>query len=148
MKLDEQGRLHCEDGAAVQYPDGWGVYSWHGVRVSEEIITGTLTFEQIMAEENAEIKRVMIEKFGEGAFVEALGVKPIDVSEWGSLYRVDYDDTEPLVLVRVVDPSTDRVYYNQCPPVDDDGRKMVRAKQAVAWRFGMREDDYMPLLQA
>jgi len=35
---DEEGRLHCEDKKALEYPDGWGVYSWHGVRVPDFVI--------------------------------------------------------------------------------------------------------------
>jgi hypothetical protein len=33
IKLDQEQRLHCEDGPAVAYEDGWGVYACHGVRV-------------------------------------------------------------------------------------------------------------------
>lgn len=32
---DEQGRLHCNTGAAIRYPDGFSVFAIHGVRVPE-----------------------------------------------------------------------------------------------------------------
>lgn len=35
LSRDERGRLHAEDGPAIQYPDGWGVWAWHGVRVPQ-----------------------------------------------------------------------------------------------------------------
>jgi hypothetical protein len=30
LRLDPQGRPHCETGPALQYPDGWDVWAWHG----------------------------------------------------------------------------------------------------------------------
>ena len=33
IHMDEEGRLHNDKDAAIKYPDGWGVYAWHGVRV-------------------------------------------------------------------------------------------------------------------
>ncbi|MFI0821066.1 DUF6924 domain-containing protein [Streptomyces sp. NPDC021098] len=33
---DGQGRLHCETGPAIAYPDGFAVWSWHGVRLPRE----------------------------------------------------------------------------------------------------------------
>jgi hypothetical protein len=148
LNFDAEDRLHGDGHPSITFPDGWAIYHWHGLRVSEDIIMKPISFDQIMAEENAEIKRVMIERFGENNFVKSLSVEPLDASEWGKFYRVDYGDTEPLCLVRVVDPSTDRVYFNQVPPVDDSGQPMLRAKQAIAWRFGLSEQEYMPLIEA
>jgi hypothetical protein len=63
---DENFRLHCENGLALAYPDGWGIYAWHGVRVPAKVIMAPqeITIEEICAEENAEIRRVMIERMG------------------------------------------------------------------------------------
>ncbi|MBQ0849430.1 hypothetical protein J8N05_14590 [Streptomyces sp. BH-SS-21] len=33
---DSDGRLHSETGPAVVYPDGFALWAWHGVRLSEE----------------------------------------------------------------------------------------------------------------
>ena len=35
---DTHGRLHCADGPALRYRDGWSVYSWKGVRTPAWII--------------------------------------------------------------------------------------------------------------
>jgi len=32
IKLDDDGHLHCEDGPAIEYPDGFKVYALHGER--------------------------------------------------------------------------------------------------------------------
>jgi hypothetical protein len=33
LRTDALGRLHCQDGPALRYPDGWSVYAWKGVEV-------------------------------------------------------------------------------------------------------------------
>jgi len=38
LHRDGQGRLHSETGAAVVYPDGYGVHAWHGTRVPADLI--------------------------------------------------------------------------------------------------------------
>jgi hypothetical protein len=117
--------------------------------VSEDVIMKPITFEQIMTEQNAEIKRVMIERFGEDKFVESLGGEPVDDNpQFGKLYRIDYGDSEPLVLVRVECPSTGRIYFNQCPPEDDNGQPILRARQALAWRFSLSEEEYLPIVES
>jgi hypothetical protein len=67
---NSRGQLHSHDGMAVQYPDGWGVWAWHGVRVNEQIILrpDSLTAQQIAQEPNAQVRQVMVERAGiEGA---------------------------------------------------------------------------------
>ncbi len=63
---DAQGRLHSETRLAIAWPDGWGVYSWHGVRVPAWLIEHPeqITAEKIDQEPNAAIRRVMIARFG------------------------------------------------------------------------------------
>jgi hypothetical protein len=48
------------------YPDGWSIYAWHGVRVPSFVIEQpeTITVDQITKEENAEVRRVMVERMG------------------------------------------------------------------------------------
>ena len=36
-------RLHCDDGPAVVWPDGWGVYAIHGVRVPRQVVEAPAT---------------------------------------------------------------------------------------------------------
>ncbi len=59
-------RLHCDNGPAVSFRDGWGLYYWHGYRIptSHEWIIrdrNQITAEKIMAEPNAELRRIMCE---------------------------------------------------------------------------------------
>src|ERR1019366_2626096 len=52
LNRDEDNRLHSETGMAIRYPDGWGIYSIHGVVVPEDVILapGKQTIEQIRSE--------------------------------------------------------------------------------------------------
>ncbi len=63
---DDRGRLHCENGPALQYPDGWGIWAWHGVFVSQDMIEHPekITISQITDEQNEEVRRIMIERMG------------------------------------------------------------------------------------
>lgn len=114
LNRDEQGRLHCEDGPAVMYPDGWCVWSIHGVLVSEQIVMSpeTLTADQIQKEDNEEVRRIMIERFGWEKYLKESGAKVADK-------RVNDRDTQEEVLYVLdggmrrfvcVDPSTGRKY--------------------------------------
>ena len=80
INRDAQGRLHCEHGKAIEYRDGWGFYAIHGVRVPEQVVMSpeTLTVTQVQTEENAEVRRVMIERMGYDRYVSEAGLKVID----------------------------------------------------------------------
>ena len=73
-------RLHNDSGPAVAFRDGWGVWAIHGVRLTEQIVMRpeTLTPADIMAINNAEVRRVAIERFGWPEFVEAAGLILVD----------------------------------------------------------------------
>jgi hypothetical protein len=104
IRRDEQGRLHREDGAAVSFRDGWGVHAWHGVRVPPDIIEHPelITIEQINACTNAEIRRVMIERYGQDRYLVHSGAEEISRDQFGTLYRKDIEGDESLVMVRVL----------------------------------------------
>lgn len=142
LRRDEQGRLHNPDGPAVLYRDGWGVYAWHGVRLSpgnEWIITdpAQLAPQRILDEQNAELRRVMLERYTPQKFIQEVNADKIDKNGDYVLYRAPFPD-EPLMMLRCVDPSTGREYYLRVPPT------MQSAWQAVAWTFGMDEAEYAP----
>ena len=146
--VDLQGRLHREDGPALLCRDGFTVFAWHGVRVPDDIIEqpGTITVQRIETEKNVEIRRIMIERYGQAKFLTDSGTKPIHQDDWGTLYRKEVPDDEPLVMVKVVNstPEPDgsfRDYFIRVPP------QMERASQAVAWTFGRTEKEYAPKRQ-
>jgi hypothetical protein len=64
--LDEQRRLHCEDGPAALFNDGFSLYAWHGIWLlgKEWIITDPerITAKAIKNENDPDIKRLMTER--------------------------------------------------------------------------------------
>ncbi len=148
LQRDEQGRLHSGEGQAVGYSDGWGVWAWHGVRVPAKVIEApeTLGAAAIQAEPNVEIRRVMIERYGQERYLRESGAQQIHQDDWGTLWRVDIPGDEPLVMVEVVNstPEPDGSFRNYMLRVP---LQMRRAKQAVAWTFGLTEAGYGPAVQ-
>jgi len=101
---DDSNRLHSTEGPALKYRDGYALYAVHGVQVPHWVIEdrAQLTVEQIENETNAEIKRVMVELFGQDRYVLESGATIISQDEAGILYRRDMGDDEPIVMVRVL----------------------------------------------
>ena len=66
VKVDDKGNLHCEDGPAILFDDGYGEYLWHGAWVNEQIIMKpeTLTANEIASEKNSEVSRAIAERLG------------------------------------------------------------------------------------
>ena len=73
-------QLHCDDGPAVAYPDGWQLFYVHGVAVTEQIVMRpeTITLAQIAAEKNAEVRRIMVERYGYEKYLRESDAKLID----------------------------------------------------------------------
>jgi hypothetical protein len=63
---DDLHRLHSETGPAISYPDGWGIWAIHGVRVPRLVVEhpDQITTEAVLAEPNQEVRRVMADRYG------------------------------------------------------------------------------------
>ena len=66
LRRDERGRVHDISGPAIMYPDGWAIYAWHGIRVPRWVIEQPQEISDlnIDSEANAEVRRVMLERYG------------------------------------------------------------------------------------
>jgi hypothetical protein len=148
IKTDERNRPHCSTDAAFKSLD-LEEWFWHGVIVPARAIHSPLTLKvsEIESEQNAEIRRVLIERYGQGRYLLESGAKKIHSDDWGTLYRKEIPDDEPLVMVKVVnstpepDGSGHKDYFLRVPP------NIERARQAVAWTFGREEKSYAPTVQ-
>jgi hypothetical protein len=149
MQFDAHNRLHCEDGPAIEYRDGWGVYYLRGRQVSREIFRRleTVTVADIENERNVEIRRVMLERYGETRYLEESGATVVDEGEYGVLYRRDFLSGEPLVMLRVLNSTPEwdgsyKPYWLRVPPT------MRTAHEAVAWTFGLTPGQYRPDIES
>jgi hypothetical protein len=148
LERDEEGRLHSTSGPALAYPDGWSIYAWHGVRVAEAVILRpeSITVRQIQRETNAEIRRALLERYGFERYILDGGGQPIHTDNSGTLYRLDLPGAGPQFMVCVTNstPEADgtfKRYVLRVPPT------VTTAREAVAWTFGMKEEDYSPTIE-
>jgi hypothetical protein len=121
---------------------------WRGVRVPAAVVLRpeTITARDILAEENTEVRRVMIERMGYERFMFAAGAVILDDDRdpGGPRYllRVEIPRDEPLVCLAVSDPSTGRQYVLRVPPT------VASCRQAAAWIAGFDNPDaYRPLAE-
>jgi len=148
LVVDALGRLHNADGPAIKYSNGWSVYAWLGVAVPEHVILHpeSLTATKIMQERNVEVRRVMVERMGLERFLADSGAIEIHRDDFGILYRHEIQHrlrVEQVDIVMVTNKTAEvdgtyKKYIIRVPP------EMTRAKEAIAWTFGMTEEEYCP----
>jgi hypothetical protein len=148
LHRDNLGRLHHGDGPALRYPDGFGLHAWAGMPIPPEVAAElpTLTVERIRAEDNAEVRRVMLEHFGFDRYLRESGATRTHADECGTLWRIALPGDEPLVMVEVVNATpepdgTVRTYFLRVPPA------IRTAREGVAWTFDLTAAEYQPLRQ-
>ncbi|MET9490338.1 DUF6745 domain-containing protein [Nocardia sp. NPDC006630] len=145
---DEAGRLHAADGPALVYPDGFALHAWRGMPVPADFLANlnALTPGRIRTEENAELRRVMLEIFGYDRYLAESNAEPVHRDETGILWRIPLPDDEDVAMVEVVNSTAEpdgtfNTYWLRVPP----GTRT--AKEGVAWTFGLTAADYEPLRQ-
>jgi hypothetical protein len=148
VRRDAAGRLHAGDGPAVRYRDGFALWAWHGVRVPRMAVEDPrrLTVGSILQEPDVAARRVMVERYGADRLLRDSGAVHTDADDWGTLWRLDLADEEPLAMVEVINstPEPDgsfTTYWLRVPPT------VATAREAVAWTFEMGVRDYDPLVQ-
>jgi len=103
------------------------------------------------ATSNVEVRRVLVERFGEERLVREGGAELLDSDVVGRLWRREIDPPrrwigrreEPVVMVEVQNSTpepdgTRKTYYLRVPP------NLRTAREAVAWTFGLSGSQYRP----
>lgn len=143
---DEQSRPHRADGPFIAWPDGVGCYAWHGVRVPAWLIEHPerITVAIIDGEANAEVRRVMIERYGWQRYLKDAGAIMLSeaIDEGGEpmrLLRRAVKDDEPIVALHLRNSTPDpdgtrREYIVRVPP------EMRDVWAARNWSFELPAD--------
>ncbi|HEY9758460.1 MAG TPA: hypothetical protein V6C97_25060 [Oculatellaceae cyanobacterium] len=146
--LDNNDMLHNENGPALKFRDGSEVFAIHGAVLPNNVIrdTATITVEQIDKEPNAEVRRILIQRYGEIRYLQDSGATEIDSDDYGTLYKKPLLGDEPMVIVKVKNSTpepdgTFKHYYLRVPPY------VTTARAAVAWTFDMKPEEYKPFKQ-
>jgi hypothetical protein len=150
LHFDENRELHCQDGPAVKFRRGdeCTIYAIHGVNVPENIILNpsAITVEDVNNQENAEIRRIMIDQMGTERYLLETGAVVIHKDTTFTDYvggkqvpRVLVEDKEGRKFLVASDGGTGRVYHMQVP------KKCTTCKEAsnALCPEGMTEDDFI-----
>lgn len=121
---------------------------WVGVNVDRRILFRPETIEvgEVLGEQNAERRRVLLDRYGYGRFLKDAKAQVLDrdTDPGGprELLRVGWEDDEDLVALSCFCPSTGRQYVIRVPPTTSTCR------HAAAWIAGFDDpDDYNPILE-
>lgn len=177
ISIDNNLRLGSTSGPAMRFSDGFELYSISGVAVDRRLVEEPdfITVQTIDNETNIEVRRVMLDVFGLDRYFDEGNTNLLQQDQYGALYEKvfrrrelsevslrSFSGTlaeevlqqleliageEPLRMLRVMNstPEPDgsfRYYVLRVPP------NMETAKQAVAWTFGLSEDEYDPTYES
>jgi hypothetical protein len=142
LNRDEQNRLHCETGPALQYRDGFAIHAWHGVRVPAHWIDNRAELDP-----NEVIKAANVEQRAAGAAIvgwpkmlSVLKAKTINKHEnpaIGELIELKLPGiNEPGLFLKALCPRNNLICEGVPRISDIDGLPIKTAIAAQAWRIG------------
>ena len=121
---------------------------WRGVPVNARIAfePESLTATEILEEQNAELRRVMMDRMGYLRFAQEAGAKRLDkdtdAGGQRELLKINLNDDEPLVGLSCFCPSTGRQYFLRVPP------SVKSCHEAAAWMAGFDDPGkYKPSIE-
>ena len=151
INLNLSGQLHSITEHSIEYPDGWGIYSFNGITISnslfDKLINKKYTFKEWTKEKNEETKSLVLafyeEKFG-GEFVfnflsknlkeintfvdkkEAKYLKNTKGMNVGvyTLFKGHINNMD-IAYVRCYCPSTDRMFFLSVEPTYNDAKNAI-----------------------
>ena len=168
---DKRFVAHCENGPSHRWRDGSCIYTWHGRQIGwrfgarsgghPDIIDRpeSITIDAIRAEQNAEIRRVMIAKYGTARYTRESGARIIHEDAYGKLWSADRAGDTPITMLECRNGTPEPIGY---APTDGESGEWVgnrwhkhywlrvppttrTARQAEAWIHGLeRASDYAP----
>ena len=131
LYFDEENHLHAEGFPAIVFADGFNIYAYHGVILPEKygkIYPEKWQSEWIFSEENAELRRVLIQGIGYDRLCQELQATELDYWQGYSLLRIDKTvDIEPINLLKMNCPSTNYIHVLRVPP------DIELAREAIKW---------------
>ncbi len=160
LSVDAEGALHSEVGPAVRFRDGEVLHAVHGIAVPDRAFASpeTLTADEIDDQDNAEVRRVMIDRMGRQRYLELAGARRVHEDETGvlwrrgvvveshvsGLHRSILRHTRAIAFVEVVNGTAEpdgtfNRYFLRVPP------NMQTAREAVAWTYGLSAAEYVPV---
>ncbi|BAY83020.1 hypothetical protein NIES267_25060 [Calothrix parasitica NIES-267] len=149
-KFDEHNNLHADGKPAIQYADGFKVYSHHGIWLPEKygsIPSSQWKSQWLLEEQNAELRRILIQAIGYNKIYQELGAIELDSWQEYTLLEIDnYTElnpkhpqnySEPMHLLKMTCPSTGFIHFLRVPP------DINSARTAITWiNWGIDPEDF------
>jgi hypothetical protein len=159
LAFDSEQRPHAEGEPAIQFADGYSLYFSHGVSLPEKY--GILHPQRwqaqwILEEQNAELRRVLIQEIGYARICQELQATELDSWQKYTLLRIDADidgferansednirddivpEAEPVHLLKMTCPSTGFIHAMRVPP------DITCAREAIRWvNWGIDPEEF------
>ncbi len=142
VRADEERQLHAADGPAVHYGSGLSYYRWHGLPVAADLMVPTdeITPQRIADQTSMLNRRILIERLGIDRFIQMAPAELAHEDHTGKLWTKRWAGGV-WSAIEVVNgtPEPDgshRHYFLQVPA------QVRTAREAVAWTYGLRAEDY------
>lgn len=157
---DNRGRLSNKDGYAIEWLDGYGMHFVNGVHFDRELydsifVNKTIKGKDILLLKNSEQKAIAIQQYGYYDMIEDIGAKKIGEMEimtkvgaaTNELFDFEIEAGWRRMMkgrfVKVVDYSTGKITCLGVPV--EKSTETVRG--AIAWTFGLNEEEYKPIIE-
>jgi hypothetical protein len=130
VATDAEGRFHAEGYPALRFADGFAKYIHHGTILEGKYSVHPSQWQSrwLLEEENAEMRRVLIQGIGYSRLCQELDAKELDTWREYSLLEIEQKiDVEPIHLLKMTCPSTDAIYTVRVPP------DLRSARVAAGW---------------
>ena len=139
----KENALHCENGKAIEYRDGWGLYFLNGVRMKEEYVmtpAEKIKPETILSEKNVDVRRELIRKIGVERLVSA--GKLLEQKNGYSLYDMSavFHPIDRAVFLLMKNPSVPGVFH-----MEGVAPNVKTIQEALNWRrYGNMKKEWNP----
>jgi len=159
LGIDRQGRIHWKEKNVPKKKEE-RISSWKGFFIKKRgpwdekwmnnhindylllVNKETITARKIVKCNNAEIRSILLVDYGFQKFIEEMKGRIIHKDGDSELISLSMkNNDEEFKAVKVKDSSTGTIYILRVPPT------VKRCREAIAWTFGMEEDEYNPLIE-
>lgn len=132
----KNGRLHSDEGPAIEYADGFSVYALNGVRINDikHLLSKDTKPKDILKIKNVEQRAEFIKWYGVEKMFKDLKPKRLDREKGYELYQLKIYEDSPRIYLKMDNPSVDEVHLEAVHP------DCKTVQQALQWRnFGTIE---------
>lgn len=147
IHTNDEGILHRFDGPAIRYADGFELYMFNGVEVTEQHAktpADQIPVEMITKESNADVRREIVRKIGKERLYNLIKPEELDKFEEYVSLSFDIGDGRTRPHLKMVCPSTGALHIPGVPP---ETKTVLEAlafhfKQAE-WKRPIKEDGFV-----